>query len=804
MKRCAFAVLVAAAVLFAAPLSAGSVVFTVVNTNDAGAGSLRQAILDAGALGAGSVIAFAIPGSGPHTITLLSELPNVFGPVIIDGYTQAGSSPNTLPDGDDAVLQVVVSGASLPDGSTGFNVIGSGNVLQGLVINGFSGHFSIAVSLEGTGSHRVSGCFIGTDASGTAAVPNYDGIAMESADNLIGGTTPADRNLISGNEVRGVIFDFSDGNFLRGNFIGTDRNGTSAVPNGEGVHTFSPATNSTIGGAVAGSRNVISGNPFGGLTVSSTGFFIQGNYIGTDVTGTLPLGNGFNGLFLNNADGNIVGGTDPLARNVISGNGSTGLVVGGSGQNLIVGNRIGTDVTGALPLGNGHSGILLFGSAGSTVDNEIGSAAIPDAGNIIAFNGHDGITIVDDAAVRNSIRRNSIYRNGDLGIDLGDDGATANDGGDVDFGPNANLNFPLLRSVSTGGGNTTILGAFRGAPNTTVALEFFSNPCNFRPRAFLQGQTFLGETQVTTDGNGFADLNVVLPVTVEAGSPVSATATDALGNSSEFAQQIVFSIFPASGPAAGGTPVTISGTNFDPGVAVSIGGLAPGNLVLVNDAQLTAEAPALPPGSLNDVVVTNPDTTAGTLLKGWVADFLDVPAAHQFHDFVTRLVSNGVTVGCGGGSYCVNNPTTRQQMAVFLIRARLGFCFTPPPATGTVFPDVPSTNIFAPWIEELQRQGLTAGCGGGNYCPDASVTRAQMAVFLLNTAYGPGYVPPPATGAVFDDVPLGAFADAWIEDLVARGITAGCSVSPSLYCPGNPITRGQMATFITITFALQP
>ncbi len=295
-----------------------------------------------------------------------------------------------------------------------------------------------------------------------------------------------------------------------------------------------------------------------------------------------------------------------------------------------------------------------------------------------------------------------------------------------------------------------------------------------------------------------------MPVAIPDGAPVSATATDIDGNTSEFSQQIVFAIAPASGPAGGGTPVTVSGTNFDPAVGVTIGGVSASNVVRVSDTEISAATPALAPGSLSDVVVTNPDTTAGTLALGWVADFLDVPVAHPFHEFVTRLVSNGVTVGCGGGLYCVDNPTTREQMAVFLIRARLGFCFSPPPASGTVFADVPASNIYAPWIEELQRQGLTAGCGNGNYCPHDSVTRAQMAVFLLNTAYGPGYVPPPATGTVFDDVPLGAFAVDWIEDLVARVITAGCSAAPPLYCPLNPITRGQMATFIVKTFELQP
>ena len=200
----------------------------------------------------------------------------------------------------------------------------------------------------------------------------------------------------------------------------------------------------------------------------------------------------------------------------------------------------------------------------------------------------------------------------------------------------------------------------------------------------------------------------------------------------------------------------------------------------------------------------NPDTTTGTLLKGWVADFLDVPPAQQFYLFVTRLVSNGVTVGCGGGLYCVGDSTTREQMAVFLIKARLGFCFAPPPATGTVFADVPASSIYAPWIEELERQGLTAGCGGGNFCPHDSVTRAQMAVFLLDTAFGPGYAPPPATGRSSTTSPWS------LRGRLDRGPRRPGHHrrlqhrSPPLYCPLDAITRGQMATFIRKTFDLQP
>jgi hypothetical protein len=789
------AVLGVAAALLAARVSAAT--FTVLTTSDSGAGSLRQAMTDANAAPGPDAIVFNMPGIGVKTIVLASPLPALVETVTIDGYTQPGALANTLADGNDAVLLIEIDGTNATGDGCGIRLNASGSTVRGLVLNRFP--FSAVCARVG-GGHVITGNFIGTDAAGTAASPNADGVNLFSDSNRVGGTLPSERNLVSGNTVRGIVMAAGESNVVQGNFIGTDRHGTSALGNAAGILTFGPADRATIGGTDPGARNIISGNTVDGISfgTDSIEHVVLGNYIGTDVTGTQDLGNGFDGIFAVGGFHTIGGNTG--GGNLISGNGSSGLALAGAGC-LVQGNRIGTDVSGAEPLGNDVNGIFLFGDA---ADSLIGGT-VGTAGNVIAFNGSRGIWINDlNPVVRNAIRRNSIYRNGAIGTDLGEDGPTPNDDGDGDTGENERQNFPLIRSAVSDGVTTTIQGAFRGAPNAVFTLEFFSNPCNFRPRALLQGQTYLGDAQITTDASGFAEVDVTLPVGIDAGAPVSATATDAVGNTSEFSQQIVFAIAPASGPAAGGTPVTITGTNFHPGVAVTIGGTAPVNLVRVSDVELTAESPALPPGSLNDVVVTNPDTTAGTLLKGWVADFQDVPDSHQFHDFVTRLVSNGVTVGCGGGLYCVSDPTTRGQMAVFLIKARLGFCFTPPPATGTVFADVPVSNIYAAWIEELERQGLTAGCGGGNYCPGASVTRAQMAVFLLNTAFGPGYVPPPATGTAFDDVPLGSFADEWIEDLVARGITAGCSAAPPLYCPLNPITRGQMAVFVTTTFNLQP
>ncbi|HTY43425.1 MAG TPA: PQQ-dependent sugar dehydrogenase [Thermoanaerobaculia bacterium] len=183
-------------------------------------------------------------------------------------------------------------------------------------------------------------------------------------------------------------------------------------------------------------------------------------------------------------------------------------------------------------------------------------------------------------------------------------------------------------------------------------------------------------------------------------------------------------------------------------------------------------------------------------------DFLDVPPAHLFHDYVDTMARVGVTAGCGGGNYCPDTANTRAQMAVFLLKAEHGSAYAPPPCAG-LFADVPCPGGFAvDWIEQLALEGVTGGCGGGNFCPSAPVTRAQMAIFLLKTSLGSAHVPPPAVG-IFGDVPQGAFAADWIEDLYGRGITGGCQASPLLYCPDNPNTRGQMAVFLTKTFSLQ-
>jgi len=178
--------------------------------------------------------------------------------------------------------------------------------------------------------------------------------------------------------------------------------------------------------------------------------------------------------------------------------------------------------------------------------------------------------------------------------------------------------------------------------------------------------------------------------------------------------------------------------------------------------------------------------------------FNDVPTDYWAFSFIESLAARHITAGCGGDNYCPEDPVTRAQMAVFLERGMNGSNYSPPAATGNVFLDVSDSDFAASFIEQLFQDGITSGCGNSNYCPDAVVSRDQMAVFLLRAKYGAGYSPPAATG-VFGDVDLGHWAVHWIEQLAAEGITTGCGGGN--YCPADPVTRAQMAVFLVRTFS---
>ena len=188
------------------------------------------------------------------------------------------------------------------------------------------------------------------------------------------------------------------------------------------------------------------------------------------------------------------------------------------------------------------------------------------------------------------------------------------------------------------------------------------------------------------------------------------------------------------------------------------------------------------------------------------APFSDVPAGHAFRPWIDALVQAGITGGCATNParYCPDSPVTRAQMAVFLLRSIAYPDTVSPPESPTVFVDVPTDHPFARWINALFDAGITAGCASSpaRYCPESAVTRAQMAVLLLRAKYGPGYQPPTPTTQRFTDVGLADPFAPWIDRLAEEGITGGCSTNPAQFCPGQIVTRAQMAVFLVRTFGL--
>ena len=264
-------------------------------------------------------IKFNIPGTGVHTITPMTQLPSITSPVVLDGETQPGASANTLANGDNAVLLIEISGAILTNNANAFVLVtgASGSTIRGLVIDNA---WSTAVLIQ-TDTIAVEGCFLGTDPTGLIAKGNTQGVNADFGSSAsatrVGGTTPAARNVIAGNSI-GVLIQSGANSLVQGNFIGTDATGTNALSNGAGVDVRS--SDNLIGGTTAGARNVIGANGTGVTVSASTGNAIQGNFIGTDVTGTVALGLG-DGIFTTGAAqiGGLTATPGTPPGNVISG-----------------------------------------------------------------------------------------------------------------------------------------------------------------------------------------------------------------------------------------------------------------------------------------------------------------------------------------------------------------------------------------------------------------------------------------------------------------------------------------------------
>ena len=506
-----------AALIFAAVLSCDSMsgtIFTVTTTADSGPSTLRQAITDANLAAGPDDIHFAIPGAGPHAIAPLTNLPTITSPVTIDGTTQSGFAGLPL---------IELRGA--PGISIGLRISAGSSTVRGLAINRVSG---TGIWLELGDGNTIVGNFIGTDPSGTTDFGNGTGIGNQSSssNNVIGGVFPADRNVVSGNNTN--IFVAGDTVTIRGNYIGVTANGSSPLGGTTGI-TLTGSDGHIIGGSAAGAGNVISGHSGDGISGSGVnGVQILGNLIGTNAAGNAVLPNNF-GIDLVNADDAVIGGTAPGARNVISGNNGMGILLNNVVDNATVqGNFIGVAADGVTPMGNGSVGIL-FNTA-TTTDSLVGGV-VSGAGNVIAYNGGQGIW---NLGLRNRFLGNSIHSNATLGIDNGGAGVTSNDVGDGDTGGgNDRQNFPVLHSVLRAGPNVNVQGTLNSLPSASYTIEFFtSNLCD--PSAHGEGQTFLGSTAVVTDATGNVTFNAVLPAPAGARQRLTATATDAIGNTSEF------------------------------------------------------------------------------------------------------------------------------------------------------------------------------------------------------------------------------------------------------------------------------
>jgi CSLREA domain-containing protein len=507
--------------------------------------TLRAAIGEANRAAGPNTVAFAIPGPGVHTIAIARPLPTLSdetGATTIDGYTQPGAAPNADPLVSKAVIRVQIAPTAsvAPATIEALLITSRGNTVRGLALFGFRRSvWAFGAAADG---NMITGCFIGTDAAGSYAAPaasdsgNGVELSQGAGENRVGGASPADRNVISGNAKHGVATfnGGTDRNLIVGNLIGLSPGGDRRLPNlSFGVDINSHSSNNQIGGAAPGERNVISGNGGEGVEVShgqrTVGNRVVGNYIGTDVTGTRGTAwsaNGWNGVHVEDGPVGTV-----VAENVIGNNRGGGVSIDGfetgffpSGTRVSA-NRIGVSLDGtAIP--NGNYGVRL---KDSTAKNTIG----PD--NTIA-NSPVGVLVLGADTDGNTITRNAMGQLGGPGIDLEPTGGpNPNDGDDADAGPNQQLNTPVLARV--------VPLEVRGTACGGCAVELFRAGGANGP-----GAAFLGAVTAGADGS-FATRIGGLAV----GEHVTATATDAQGNTSEFAPTVKVVAGAPTVTAAGGT-----------------------------------------------------------------------------------------------------------------------------------------------------------------------------------------------------------------------------------------------------------
>jgi hypothetical protein len=484
-----------------------------------------------------------------------AALGNAAAGVKLEG-SAAGATIGGTGSGDFNAISGNATGVHLTGSGTNINLVGN---FIGADVNGLGGlpNTGVGVNVEtsaagsvvllnnvisANGSHGVRlaspqttlwGNVIGlkADFGATGSLPNTaHGVFVDNvADARVGGTAQmgGSGNLISGNGGDGVRIEGSnaDGTLIYGNTIGTDAAGAVPLGNaGAGVRVLGGADNTSIGGGSSGQSNRISSNAVGvSLEGAMTGASVRQNIIG----GTAGLGNAGHGIHVHSgASAVTIGGQSALQRNIISGNQGSGVFLNSS-DNVVTGNWIGTSVTG-VPSGNQGDGVRIEGA-----NNQIGSTALGQ-GNVINHNSGDGVAVVGGGtSTGNQIRGNDIDGNGGLGIDLGPDGVNANQPQPVaGGGENNSQNYPEIGGVWLG--STNVDAILKAGLSQTYQIDYYTSPtCD--AAGYGEGGSYWGTLTVTTGISGGGDsVGFVSPDIFPAGTNLTATATDANGNTSEF------------------------------------------------------------------------------------------------------------------------------------------------------------------------------------------------------------------------------------------------------------------------------
>jgi hypothetical protein len=554
----------------------------------------------------------------------------------VSGSTAVGGDGQPLGDRD-AGVQVdggatnnTIGGLTSTPGTAAGNVIsginsafgpfGRGDTIPGLPgIAGFQG-WGVAIVGPGTTGTVVDGNIIGLDATGTKGVGNNGGVLLEvTTNNTIGGVVAGARNIIS----NGIQLSVASSNLIAGNYIGTDITGTLARGTSAGILlSGGPDDYNTIGGTTASARNVISGNGIGiwVLPLSDTGNVMEGNYVGTDATGNKALPNKSYGMQIYGV-GNTIGGTAPGAGNLVSGNtgyGYAGVHVAGT-SDLVQGNTIGLAANGS-PLPN-YIGVLV-----TSANNTVGGTAT-GAGNVIAYNSFDGVGVQNAPGV--TIRGNSIYANNALGIDLGTTGTPVANDSLGHSGPNLFQDYPVLQSAMVNASGDLMVRYSVPAADTSstypLAVDFYLADSTG------QGETYLGSDKYSaTDlANGIkpVDLGNAGALGAAVGNSLVATATDAPGNTSEFSP-------------LGSSAVIVS----RPSTATTVSSSAPSSVYgqsVTFTAVVSSSASGTPTGT---VTFTDGSTVLGT---GTLAVANSVDQA-TFTTSALSVASHSITASYGG------------------------------------------------------------------------------------------------------------------------------------------------------------